>query len=557
MDYIKYFPKPFLDDLVQGRCVPIIGAGFSKNANIPAGKKMPLWEDLGKGLANSLQDYEYSNAIDAISAYSHEFSRAKLIEALHESLYVDSASPGDTHKAFCDLHFELVVTTNIEFLLDRSYEASGKYCHPIIDENQLAIDSKGPKVNLLKLHGDIHHPNRLVVDEEDYNCFLERYPLISTYLANLLICKTAFFIGYSLDDPDFRQVWQIIADRLGKLRRTAYTVMVNASQSTIARFERRGVKVINLAGDVKDYPEILTNVFKSLRAHWNDYLLKNSTTTKDDSLAELALPSEAPTRMCFVAVPLEYAPYYKKFIFPIAYRYGFTPILGYDILSPGDNVTAKITSFIERAEIIIVDPASAGTQFEARLALKSRAMKEGRLLIISEKHSSLSSDISKFTQISRLPFPFDEVDTFLNEVETWFEKISSKLEPIFEEEPERLLQKKEYRASVISAFTLFEHELRVLFEDDPAYSSHYEVLPLRHLLNFAMQSDVIGNKDEYNKVREAMQLRNRLVHSNMTVSSKQTREVVSLFMKLSRKIKQLKTDKEQSKRSRLDPISGL
>lgn len=34
-DYIKYFPKPFLDDLVQGRCVPMIGAGFSRNADIP------------------------------------------------------------------------------------------------------------------------------------------------------------------------------------------------------------------------------------------------------------------------------------------------------------------------------------------------------------------------------------------------------------------------------------------------------------------------------------------------------------------------------------------
>ncbi|BEH11037.1 MULTISPECIES: hypothetical protein [Geobacter] len=72
-DYIKYFPKPFLEDLVQSRCVPIIGAGFSKNADIPAGKSMPLWDDLGKSLKDSLQDYEYSNAIDAISAYSHEF----------------------------------------------------------------------------------------------------------------------------------------------------------------------------------------------------------------------------------------------------------------------------------------------------------------------------------------------------------------------------------------------------------------------------------------------------------------------------------------------------
>ena len=40
---------------------------------------------------------------------------------------------------------------------------------------------------------------------------------MSTYLANLLISRTALFIGYSLDDPDFRAIWQVVKDRLGRL----------------------------------------------------------------------------------------------------------------------------------------------------------------------------------------------------------------------------------------------------------------------------------------------------------------------------------------------------
>jgi len=55
------------------------------------------------------------------------------------------------------------------------------------------------------MHGDIRHPKRLVVTEPDYDDFLTNYPLIATYLSNLLITKTAVFIGYSLDDPDFRK----------------------------------------------------------------------------------------------------------------------------------------------------------------------------------------------------------------------------------------------------------------------------------------------------------------------------------------------------------------
>ena len=54
--------------------------------------------------------------------------------------------------------------------------------------------------------------------------FLPAIPLLATYLANQLITKTAVFVGYSLDDPDFRQIWHIVSDRLGRSRRMAYTL---------------------------------------------------------------------------------------------------------------------------------------------------------------------------------------------------------------------------------------------------------------------------------------------------------------------------------------------
>ncbi len=48
MNYLKHLPKPLVEDLLAGRWLPIVGAGFSRNARVPRGKKMPLWNDLGK-----------------------------------------------------------------------------------------------------------------------------------------------------------------------------------------------------------------------------------------------------------------------------------------------------------------------------------------------------------------------------------------------------------------------------------------------------------------------------------------------------------------------------
>ena len=86
--YIRHFPKPLLDDLVKGQWLPMVGAGFSRNAVVPKGRKMPVWNDLGNTFGTELEDYSPSSPLDAISAYEHEFGRPKLVERLSELLLV-------------------------------------------------------------------------------------------------------------------------------------------------------------------------------------------------------------------------------------------------------------------------------------------------------------------------------------------------------------------------------------------------------------------------------------------------------------------------------------
>jgi hypothetical protein len=227
---------------------------------------MPLWADLGEVFAHDLQDYASSGPLDAISAFEHEFGRSKLIEKLAQTLLVDEARPAPLHRAFCSVPFDLVCTTNFDFLLERQYDLIPRHCTPLIDEDQLSITIREPGVALLKFHGDLHHPTRLVATEHDYDSFLDRYPLLATFLANLLITRTAVLIGYSLDDPDFRQIWQVLGERLSQSRRIAYALMVGAKSTDVTRFARRGVKVIDLPGSKSRYGDILADTF-------NDYVI--------------------------------------------------------------------------------------------------------------------------------------------------------------------------------------------------------------------------------------------------------------------------------------------
>lgn len=523
-DYLSHFPEPFLEDIVQGRCLPFVGAGFSLNAKIPSGKKMLDWDGLGKKIATSLPEYQYTTALEALSTYAHEYSRVKLVEFLSTALLITSAQPAKAHESFCRLPFEKVVTTNFDFLLEKTYSSISKYCLPLLSEEQLAVGNNQAGVRLLKIHGDLHHPNRLVVTEEDYDSFLARYPLLATHLSSLLIEHTAFFIGYSLDDPDFRHIWQVVKDRLGELRRPAYVLQVGAPSHVVARYERRGVKVINLPkSSSRSYSDILEISFRELREYWITKLLSLSTATETEPQAELSMPPQALGRLAFFSVPTRHAALYKALFYPIAERYGFSPIMAADVIAPGDTLMAKVYALIEKSAIVIADLSSPNTLLEVGMVLSQEHTKK-HLILVAEELASVPFDVANYKVILR-PKVLDEAPkNFIDLIEKAFSDISTEITPALEEEPSRLLAKREYRAAVISAFTLLEHELRQTLDGlkVDSFASRYSI---GRLLELAASLEVITH-NEYESTREHMRIRNRLVHTREEIQANTSRKLV-------------------------------
>lgn len=509
--YLKYLPQPLLDDIIENRCIPFIGAGFSRNAVLPAGAVMPLWDGLAKSLGDQMDD-AYADTLDAISAFEHIYSRSKLVEVLSRLLHTETAQPGGAHKTLCALPFELVCTTNFDFLLERGYEAVGRFCRPITDEDQLSTHTGSGSVNLLKFHGDLNHPRRMVVTEEDYAGFISRNPLIATFLANLLIGKTALFIGYSLDDPDFRLIWQIVGDRLGKLRRLAYTIKVGADSKEIARFERRGVKVINIPGKPSNYPAIFESLFFELKEKWDKFTADKNARIEQSSLTELALPKEAKSRICSIIAPRNILGFYRSVIFPLVERRGFTPVAAEDLVAPSESFSAKISALVSRSELIILDVSTRITMMEAGIVLADRR-NEKNVLVVATAGADLPLEWASQVRVTRPQEVFDEdvVEPFVAHIDRWLSAASDRLQPQLREEPRRLLKLKEYRAALISAIALLESQLRSQL---PIPASNFSPLhtPLSQLLKVA-ESYRILRSNELAELRSAVQLRNVIVHS--------------------------------------------
>ena len=529
--YLEYFPKPLLEDLINGRWLPVVGAGMSLNAEVPTGKSVPLWSELGKILEADLDDFSSSGPLDAISAFEHEFGRPRLIERLSEVLLLRDAIPGKAHVHFCSIPFDLVCTTNFDFLLERQYELTPRYVYPVVDEEQLSLNVVPDGTLLLKLHGDMRHPSRLIVTESDYDSFLSKFPLIATFLANLLISKTAVLIGYSLDDPDFRQIWQVVAQRLGRARRQAYAIAVGAKRADVARFARRGVTLINLPGTREKYGDVLASVFRELAAHWRDNVLGVSTVTEEEPLRELLLPKNAITRLCFFAVPTDRLTFYKERVFPAIEDLGLVPVTAGDVISPGDSIIAKIDALMDRAVAIIVEIGSKWTAVELRMALQKA------------KNARRNPDGRPPPQITaigsipeRMPVSIDVDYLFINSIdwdlksEDWLDQIINRLRQVVldddgrQTEPQRLLNAREYRAAVIAAMSLLEARLRQILET-PDWRRVGRRISVSALVIRAINEGYIPSIEK-KSIAEWMDIRNRAVHSELSVAKKTAKAVV-------------------------------
>jgi len=508
--YLKYIPEPLLDDIIGDCCIPIIGAGFSKNGSFPPNLTIPLWNDLGKYFSKKLPEYPFSTPVDAISEFSHEFSRVKLIEELRKVLLLNDAKPGNTHISFANLQFNIIVTTNIDFLLEKAYDQIKRGYRVIMNESQLSIRMGEADTVILKIHGDVDNPDRLVMTENDYDMFLTKYPLISTSLSNLLISKTPLFIGYSLEDPDYRHLWNILGDRLGNLRRPGYTILVNPSPFEIAKYNRRGIKVIELPGKKENYGEILTSLFQELYDYWDEGVIKESVIIDDEILSELLLPRDSQTRLCYFAIPLKLHSYYKKYIFPIAQRYSFTPITGMDIKAPGDNIIPKLSLLFERASIIIVDLSDSAILSK----LTSETLENKKILIISDNELQTpiySLDKSIYNSLVRPVYPEPPDQEFNDNIDKIFKKYLFELKPILYKEPKRLLENKEYNAAITIAISLIQTELKEILK---TYFQHLKIevsIPLENVFELALKNNIITDQ-EFNSISDWKLMRERITY---------------------------------------------
>ncbi len=306
-----------LRSIKRGSCTPILGPHLTQTL-------LETPRDIARNWA---EQYHFPLAIDdrdnlpQVAQYlainqDQQFPRDELLEYLRRQLLINFANhfnddmeeayldelfakvgeiqrakfPDNPYKVLAELPFPVYVTTNLSNLLDEALVAAGKeprieLCRwndyldslPSIydDEPDFRPDVDNPLV--YHLFGRCDEPDSLVLTEDDYFDFLigvtSNKDLIPSVVRRALADTALVFLGFEVDNWDFRVLFRSIMSQEGSSRRRRYAhvaAQIDPEETRILQPERaraylesyfQGADISIFWGTVEDFvQELLTNL---------------------------------------------------------------------------------------------------------------------------------------------------------------------------------------------------------------------------------------------------------------------------------------------------------
>jgi hypothetical protein len=232
-----------LQEISGGNAVLFVGAGVSE-------RRYPTWTSLTRDLAAEAslptQDVD---ALDLLQWYVEARGRDALEERLVQT-FAEPVEPTELQRLLVRYPWDLIFTTNYDRLLEHAFHERGRDVDVIVEDTQVGRVTERSRTTLVKMHGCISRPQTMVVTREDYDVYEARHPATIMYLQSLLANRTFLFVGFSLRDPNFRDIYRIVQQELGSFRRYAYAIMLERSvnEYTLQYWRRQRLLILPLPG---------------------------------------------------------------------------------------------------------------------------------------------------------------------------------------------------------------------------------------------------------------------------------------------------------------------
>ncbi|MGJ5818030.1 SIR2 family NAD-dependent protein deacylase [Paludibaculum fermentans] len=264
-------PADLMKAIADDRAVAFLGSGLSLAAGLPD------WPGLLKELAGQahasgqVTDLERTQLIEwagqsdflmLADALVNKLGRGNFIRFM-KSKFGGEPKPTDVHRELVRVPFAAYITTNYDTLLEEAWsEVHHKrlevFTHE--DQSELRDPFRNRRPFLVKVHGDIHGPDTLVLGLQDFRKVIHDNKAYTRFMEDVLSRFSIVFLGYSLSDPDVLNILDELVSVFDGVPGQHYA-LVDEERMTNLRagvfLRNYGIQVIPYKKSAPNHPEVL------------------------------------------------------------------------------------------------------------------------------------------------------------------------------------------------------------------------------------------------------------------------------------------------------------
>lgn len=175
----------------------------------------------------------------------------------------DALAQSPIHTALTKLvNCRVLYTTNYDNYIERSFNLADRSAMAVAVERHLAeflkVDSEGevPTTQVVKFHGDLNNPERMVLSERDYDKRMRLEDVEDRRLTADALGRAVLFVGYSFSDANVSYLFRLMNEAFGPLPedttgRRGYILVADPSDFEITLYAARNIEVIPIRSEYR------------------------------------------------------------------------------------------------------------------------------------------------------------------------------------------------------------------------------------------------------------------------------------------------------------------
>jgi hypothetical protein len=235
--------SPLAEALQRRTLVPFVGADLPREVN-----GLPSRADLARELARRKGLDESLPLAEVAQRVGQAGNRWEFTDFIRVTLDTTGKSPQPFHQRVVSLveehQLETIITTAYDNLLELAFQGAGLGINRVVRGGDVSFINPD-RPTLIKLYGDAGQPDTLVVTDRDHSDLLrdrDREPLVDE-VRRAFRRNTVLFLGYNLADPDFRFLFDQVAE--SRFARTAYAVWPGLPDVDVKMWRDRGGVILD------------------------------------------------------------------------------------------------------------------------------------------------------------------------------------------------------------------------------------------------------------------------------------------------------------------------